>query len=111
VARADADATLTGESIGRWEGGVLVADTRAIRAGTQLSNGVVTSGSARLVERIQLVDAQHLRIDTTVEDPVMLTAPWRYSRTYARTEEWFERTCDNDRDGQDREPDLTPPPR
>jgi hypothetical protein len=75
-----------------------------------LIGGVLTS-SASVVERIRLVDAQHLQIETTVEDPVMLAAPWRYTRTYARTSEWFERTCDYDRDGQDREPDLTPPPR
>lgn len=105
------DPTYAGESIGRWEGDTLVVDTRSIRAGTQLSNGVATSGRARTVERIRLVDPQHLRIDTVVEDPVMLSAPWRYSRTYGRTGEWFERSCENDRDGQDREPDLTPPPR
>jgi hypothetical protein len=51
-----------------------------------------------------------MRIDTVVEDPVMLTAPWRYSRTYQRLDDrWFERACNNDRDGDDREPDLTPP--
>jgi hypothetical protein len=107
---ADPDLTYTGESIGRWEGDTLVVDTRSIRPGTQLIGGVLTSG-ASVVERIRLVDAQHLQIETTVEDRVMLAAPWRYTRTYARTSEWFERSCDNDRDGQDREPDLTPPPR
>jgi hypothetical protein len=107
---ADPDLTYTGESIGRWEGDTLVVDTRSIRPGTQLIGGVLTSG-ASVVERIRLVDAQHLQIETTVEDAVMLAAPWRYTRTYARTSEWFERRCDNDRDGQDREPDLTPPPR
>ena len=108
----DPDFTHAGESIGRWEGDTLIVDTRAIRAGTSLvAGGVVTSGGTRVVERIRLADAQHLRIDTVVEDPVMLTRPWRYSRTYGRTDQWFERACDNDRDGQDREPDLTPPPR
>jgi hypothetical protein len=108
---ADPDLTYTGESIGRWEGDTLVVDTRSIRSGTQLLRGIQTSGAARIVERIRLIDARQLQIETTVEDPVMLTAPWRYTRTYARTSEWFERSCDNDRDGQDREPDLTPPPR
>jgi hypothetical protein len=109
--RADVDPTFAGESVGRWDGDTLIVDTRAIRAGTQLTNGVVGSGRLRLVEKIRLADPQHLRIETVVEDPVMLSAPWHYSRTYTRTSEWFERTCENDRDGQDREPDLTPPPR
>jgi hypothetical protein len=109
---ADPDFTYTGESLGRWEGDTLIVDTRAIRAGTPLVAGtLVTSGNARVVERIRLADATHLRIDTVVEDPVMLTRPWQYTRTYARSDQWFERACDIDRDGQDREPDLTPPPR
>ena len=109
---ADPDPTYTGESIGRWEGDTLIVETRAIRAGTPLVAGsLVTSGSARVVERIRLSDAQHLRIDTVVEDPVRLTRPWQYTRMYARTNQWFERACDIDRDGPDREPDLTPPPR
>ena len=107
---ADPDPTYTGESIGRWEGDALVVDTRAIRAGTQLTGGLPTSGEARVVERIQRTAAGHMRIDTVVEDPVMLAAPWRYSRTYQRLDDrWYERACDNDRDGGDREPDLTPP--
>jgi hypothetical protein len=108
---ADPDLTYTGESIGHWESDTLVVDTRSIRSGTQLLRGIPTSGAARVVERIRLVDTQRLQIETTVEDPVMLAAPWRYTRTYSRTSEWFERSCDNDRDGQNREPDLTPPPR
>ena len=106
---ADPDLSYAGESIGRWEGDSLTVDTRGIRAGNQLVGGVATSDSVHVVERIRLMDAQTLRIETVVEDPVMLTAPWRSTRTYARTDQWFERVCDNDRDGQDRDPDLTPP--
>jgi len=62
------------------------------------------------MERIHLTDRTHLQIDTVVEDPIILTAPWRYSRIYERSDDgWFERYCENNRYGNDGEPDLTPP--
>jgi hypothetical protein len=106
----DPEPTYTGESIGRWEGDTLVVDTRAISARAILQNALPTSGQARITERIRRIDVRRLQIDTVVEDPVMLAAPWSYRRTYERLDDsWFERVCENDRDGNDREPDLTPP--
>jgi len=35
---------------------------------------------------------------------------WGHTRIYERSDSgWFERYCDNNRDGNDAEPDLTPP--
>ena len=62
--------------------------------------------------RQYLKDRDHLRIETTVEDPDALTAPWRYTLTYQRSDIPFVESynCDTDRDSQG-EPDLRPPPR
>jgi hypothetical protein len=106
----DPDLTHAGESIGHWEGDTLVVDTTAISPTTRLTNGIFMSGKTHIIERIRRSDRTHLHIDTVVEDPVVLEAPWRYSRIYERSEgSWFERYCDHNRDGNDSEPDLTPP--
>jgi len=109
---ADADLSYTGESIGHWEGQTLVVDTTAISPKAQFFFGVGTSGKTHLMERIHLIDHDHLRVDTEVSDPVALQKPWHYSWTYVRTKSDFEanicdKNTDRDRNG---EPDLTPPP-
>src|SRR5262245_25795098 len=107
---SDPDPTYAGESIGHWEGDTLVVDTTGITAKARMTYAVYTSGKTRISERIHLKDKQHLQIDTVVEDPIVLKAPWRYSRIYERSDGgWFERYCDNNRDGNNAEPDLTPP--
>ena len=106
----DPDLTYVGESVGHWEGETLVVHTTAITPKTQLVPGVPTSGKTQITERIHRQDANHLQIDTVVEDPVALMTPWRYSRTYDRSDPgFFERECETNRDGNDQEPDLTPP--
>ncbi len=109
--RADPEPTYAGESIGHWVGDTLVVETAGLSSLAPLTSGVTGSGRTRVTERIRRVDATHLRIDTVVEDPLMLQTPWRYSRVYERSDAGhFERYCDNNRDGNDDEPDLTPPP-
>jgi hypothetical protein len=107
----DPDPSYAGESIGRWEGEALVVETVAISAKAQLMSGVRTSGQARVTERIYLEDRDRLKIHTVVEDPVALTRPWVYSRTFQRLKSGFvENVClDNNRDVNGDEPDLTPP--
>ena len=107
----DPDPSYNGESIGRWEGQTLVVHTIGISSKAELIAGVPTSGRATITERIQLVDTDHLRIDTTVEDPVALLEPWKITRVYMRTTpSFFERICqDNNREGRGDIPDLTPP--
>ncbi len=96
----DPDPSYTGESRGHWERDTLVVHTTAITSSAELLPAVRTSGRASITERIHLKDANHLEIDTTVEDPVALRAPWRYSRTYERSNAgFFEHVClDNNRD-------------
>ena len=88
----DPDVSYAGESIGHWEGDTLVVDTTAISPKAELRAGVRTSGKAHVTERIHLKDKDHLQIDTVVEDPIALKAPWRYSRLYDRFDAALFRT-------------------
>lgn len=108
---ADPDPTYNGESIGHWEGATLVVDTTSIRPKSQIFMGVKTSGQTHVVERIHLIDHDHLAVETLVEDPIALTMPWRYSWTYVRSKVPFLESyyCDDDRDANG-EPNLQPPP-
>jgi hypothetical protein len=107
---ADPDLTFSGESIGHWEGQTLVVDTTAIRPKAQFFMGTKTSGQTHVVERIHLVDHDHMQVDTTVEDPVALTMPWHYTWNYVRSTVPFQESyyCDDDRDSNG-EPNLDPP--
>jgi hypothetical protein len=107
----DADPSYAGESIGRWEGDTLVVHTTAISPNAELLPAVRTSGRATVTERIRLRDRNHLQIETTVEDPLALVRPWRYSRTYEPTTiGFFDHVClDNNRDRTGGLPDLAAP--
>jgi hypothetical protein len=107
---AEAEPTWAGDSIGHWEGDTLVVHTTNIKARPQQRGVLMTSDKAIVTERIRLRDKDHLQIDTVVEDPVTLLEPWRTSRIYERSHTgFFDRVCDNNRDGNDEEPNLTPP--
>jgi hypothetical protein len=106
----DAEPSWAGDSIGHWEGDTLVVHTTHIKARPQEPGLLRTSDKAIVTERIRLRDKDHLQIDTLVEDPVTLLEPWRTSRVYERSHAgFFDRVCDNNRDGNDEEPNLRPP--
>ena len=108
---ADPDVSYAGESIGHWQGQVLVVDTIGITPQAQFFMGPRTSGKTHVIERISRPDPDHLRIETTVEDPDALASPWHYTLTYKRSGVPFVESynCENDRDSLG-EPDLRPPP-
>jgi hypothetical protein len=83
--------SLTGDSIGRWEGETLVVDTtnfakeRAFRG---------ASADMHLVERFTRVDRDTLRYEFTVEDPATWTRKWTASIPMTRSNELiFEYAC------------------
>jgi hypothetical protein len=84
-----------GYSTGRWEGNTLVVETRGISKYVYLDeNAGPHSEQLKVVERFHLISPKLMVIDTTVTDPVTLTAPWKYSRTYDRTtDELIEYEC------------------
>lgn len=80
----DSDPSYNGESVGRWEDGVLVVDTVNFKEGGWLEpSGVPRGPRARVLERIRPVDgARGLEIETTLTDPDMLEAPWVARKRY-----------------------------
>jgi hypothetical protein len=74
--RANANPSHYGDSIGRWEGGVLVVDARNFVEDTWFGEyGYFHSSEMRVVERLWK-EGDNLVWQATVEDPVVLTTPW-----------------------------------
>jgi hypothetical protein len=122
--------TRWGDSIGHWEGDTLVIDTIAVKSAFPGRDGVsvnafggiedmqtvaMLSPDARFVERIRMVDKDHLEDQMTIIDPANLTAPWHLSRTYQRVTN-IHRMVYEDCEGEERNPivdgkfTLAPPP-
>ena len=72
---------VTGHSIGRWDGDVLVVDTTNFedhRSPYQI--GVPSSGQKQVVERYQLTeDGTHINAEFILDDPEYLTKPMTHS--------------------------------
>jgi len=78
--RDDVAPSLRGDSIGHWEGDVLVVDrTNFSEANWMGAEGVVSfhSNALHIVERYRRVDANTIEVDAIVEDPKVLTGPWK----------------------------------
>ncbi len=76
--------TITGNSIGRWDGNALVIDTIMVTNPNEFFQGNPTfSEEARYVERIWL-DGETLHDQFTITDPVTLAAPWVVNLTLVR---------------------------
>jgi hypothetical protein len=94
--------TVTGHSIGRWEGDTLVIDTIMVTNPNEFfQGGPPLSEEARYVERIRL-DGETLTSEMTIEDPVTLSGPWKARLSWVR-DEGFDRMIqvdwNNDRTG------------
>ena len=94
--------TVTGNSIGHWEGDVLVIDTIMVTNPNEFfQGGPPLSEEARYRERIWL-DGDKLRLDMTIEDPITLSEPWNLKLVLVR-DEGFDRMIqvdwNNDRTG------------
>ena len=125
-------ATPWGDSIGHWEGQTLVIDTIAVKSpfASSESEGVavlafgdvegeqtitILSPQAHFIERIRMLDKNHLEDQMIILDPTNLTSPWHMSRTYQRVAH-INRMVYEDCEGEERNPivnghfTLAPPP-
>ena len=72
-----------GESRGRWEGRTLVVETTNFNGRTPMmivgpgGNPIPTSESLRVIERFTRSGPDTIEYEIAVEDPVVLTAPWK----------------------------------
>jgi hypothetical protein len=84
----DPDLTFNGHSIGHWEGDVLVVDTTGFLPQVYIpvgqAVGVPNNGGLHVIERIHPVGPDILRDDMEITAPKVLTAAWKYSRTFTR---------------------------
>jgi hypothetical protein len=94
----DPDPSFFGEELGRWEGNTLVIDSVGFKD-TQVwadENGSPHSDALHVVERWTRPDADHLHVETLIEDPKFYTRPFTYSRTWIAgkpDEEVHEYSC------------------
>jgi hypothetical protein len=90
TAEDDAYPSWNGDTIGFWDGDVLVAHTKYLMKG-QYQRGVQPNYSeqASVVERWHKIDPKTLQADVWVFDPVNLTEPW-YTR-----QSWTQLTNDD----------------
>jgi hypothetical protein len=78
----DPDISWYGESVGKWDGDTLVVDSIGFKDATWMDGaGHPHSEQLRVIERMQRVDPETLRIDFTFEDPIAYTHPWNSTLT------------------------------
>ncbi len=88
-----------GNSRGRWEGDLLVVETRGFRFNDQSRFGVgyltgLTDQNLRVVERFRRVDAGTILYQATVDDPTVYTKPWSVEISMSkRNDPIFEYAC------------------
>lgn len=77
--RDDVPPSYRGDSVGRWEGDTLVVDTTNFNDKSWMhAEGTVSfhSDALHIIERYRRVAADTLEIETTIEDPKVLTRLW-----------------------------------
>jgi hypothetical protein len=95
----EVDPTFYGNSVGRWEGDTLVADTIGIKESVTYQN-VPHSTQMRIKERFRLVAPDVLWDEITIEDPVTFEKPWTFTFAYRRMPNYtlLEYICEDNRE-------------
>jgi hypothetical protein len=79
--------TYSGDSVGHWDGDVLVFDTIAMRGdGSTIIDrtGVVHSNALHVVTRMRKIDANTMEAQMTLDDPIAFTRPWVVTKRYRK---------------------------
>lgn len=79
-------ASLSGDSIGRWEGETLVVETEGFQWKTIDRRYLSNSGSAKVTERFTRVADGEVLYEFVVTDPAMFTQPWRGEMQFRTTQ-------------------------
>jgi len=91
-----------GDSIGVWEGNVLVVDTIGLNALGQINwDGIPHTEALHVVERYAVTPAGELELTMTLTDPGTLTGPWTITKNFRKLTETrlLEYVCaENNRD-------------
>ena len=95
------DPTWMGDSVGHWEGDILVIDAIGFNDKTELPGGYRHTEALHVVERFHRVDADNLEWEATIEDPNVFAKPWTLKRSFPLRPELDkvdEFVCENNRD-------------
>lgn len=100
--RDDLAPSWMGDAIGHWEGDTLVVSTTNFNDKTWIDRrGVPHSEELKVIERIRRTDADHLKIDLTIEDPVAFPETWTGERYFERVDWDIEEFFCGERQGSD----------
>lgn len=83
-AAKDLEAFSNGNASGRYDKGDFVTELRGIKDQPIDSTGIPHSDALKITERYHRLDANHIRVDVTLTDPVAYTRPMTSTVTYAR---------------------------
>jgi hypothetical protein len=72
----DLEPSWTGHSIGTWDGDTLIIETVGFNDKTWLGESAPHTDRLKVTTRLKRPDLGHLEIETTFEDPGVLTKPW-----------------------------------
>jgi phosphatidylethanolamine-binding protein (PEBP) family uncharacterized protein len=91
--------TFYGDSIGHWEGDVLVVDTVSLGAGDTLDAQIPSSDALHVVQRLQRVTYDTIQNQVTIDDAKAYTKPATVTVTYKFHPEMElgEAVCTNER--------------
>jgi hypothetical protein len=92
----DLTPTYMGDSIGHWDGSILVVDTIGLNGKRWLDRvGHPASEQMHIVERIQRVDKNTLQVDFTFDDPKSYVRPWTAQMRFLLHPNWhiMEHMC------------------
>ena len=84
-----------GDSRGRWQGTTLVVETTNFNGRSPMmivgpgGNPIPTSESLRIIERFTRVSDDRLDYELTVEDPLVLTGPWKAAFPWTRDSGYY----------------------
>jgi hypothetical protein len=93
----DVEPTWDGNARGHWENDTLVLDTVGFNDKTRLDTlGHPHSAQMHTIERYRRVDAGHISLDLTIDDPLYYSKPWKNLRTFTRRPDWeiMEYACE-----------------
>ncbi len=94
----DQGALWMGDTIGKWEGDTLVADTNSFNDKTLLDRvGHLHSDALHVVERLRRIDRDTLEIEFTVDDQKAYTKPWSTKLIFQQRSDWkvMENVCED----------------
>lgn len=80
--------TWNGVSRGRWDGSTLVIETSNLNGYTWIDDaGNFYTSTARVTERLAMIDADTIHYEATFDDPAVYTRPWTVAWALVREKE------------------------